>query len=154
MRENLPIDSNFFPLSMSTAMRPVAAFLRVKGDGCLKLSVHPPRHLRIHPSGSITNLEIKDFGMLDLELWPRRGRVLGWNDPAFPCARAPNRVSGVVPAHTYALKASRLHTLNHQCSHSSKSFSLAASAKIPFVGQPVSCCADATDSVRITRART
>jgi hypothetical protein len=56
-------------------------------------------------------------------IWPRDGRVLGWNDPTFLLAGAPKKVSGVVPAHTRGSKASRMHTFNNQCSRGSKSLS-------------------------------
>src|SRR5579863_3010680 len=79
-----------------------------KGDGCLKVSVHRPRHHRVHLANSVRHREKKNLSVTRRAFWPRRGRVLGWNDPTLPVARAPKKFFGVVPAHTRARKVSTM----------------------------------------------
>jgi len=103
--------SKFFPFRTAQIPCVLAAIVRVKGDVCFTHALHPPRHRRVHLRSSASTLRIKQFAMTGSAFWPRRGRVVGWNDPTLCLACAPKRVCGVFPAHTDASTEIMVHTL-------------------------------------------
>jgi len=105
-----PTKGNYFPVlaifytsQLQHSSHISFALTEGKGDGCLKGSVHHPRHHRVHLSNSVRHRANKNLSETHRAFWPRRGRVLGWN-----VACAPKKVFGVVPAHTRARKVSTM----------------------------------------------
>ena len=80
-------------VARSTTAFPTLFFAK-EGERCAKRAVHPFRHHHVHLTDSVNHSRMKKFGAARCQSWAWRGRVLGWNDPAFCKAPRPNRVAG------------------------------------------------------------
>jgi hypothetical protein len=86
---------HFFVRSVARATTTFSAlFLAKKGERCAKREVHSLRHHRVHLTDSVNHSRMKMFGVAYCRSWARRGRVLGWNDPAFSSLARPKGFSG------------------------------------------------------------
>jgi hypothetical protein len=114
-----PMKGNYFPVLATSYTSQLQhsshisfALTRGKGERCLKVSVHHMSESVSSPSASPSrsperfckSSTEKKLDLTHRAIWPRRGRVLGWNDPTFLLACAPKRVCGVVPAYTLSPK--------------------------------------------------
>ena len=65
-----------------------------KGERCAKRAVHSLGHYRVHPTDSVNRSRTRMFGAAHCRFWAWRGRVMGWNDPAFSSLARPKGFSG------------------------------------------------------------
>ena len=107
----MPHDSKFFtPLTLRIAAF-YAGFLHVEGERHLKHAVHRGVHLYVHLGDSSNSRNEKQLNTRHGEFWARAKHRSGLERPRLSLHGAPKGSSGVVPAHSFGFKASRLHTL-------------------------------------------
>ena len=82
--------------ALSISYEPRSLFATRGGERCMKGSVHPVRHPRIHLDERASAQARESFARQ--AKWPRNGTELGWSDPTFAHGSVPKSDSWVAPA--------------------------------------------------------